>query len=64
MKAAILTKYGEAPVHQDFADPVPQNDEQILLNVKAASVKNIDKLRAGGTMQAIKNCLPLLVWTV
>lgn len=61
MKAAVLTKFGEAPVYQDFADPIPQNDEQILINVKAASVENIDKLRAGGKHSASHKELPAIV---
>lgn len=61
MKAAVLTKFGAAPVYQDFADPIPQNDEQILINVKAASVKNIDKLRAGGKHYASHKELPAIV---
>ena len=61
MKAAVLTKYGEAPVYQDFSDPVPQNGEQVLINVKAASVKNIDKLRAGGKHYASHKELPAIV---
>ena len=61
MKAAVLTKFGAAPVYQNFADPMPQNDEQILINVKAASVKNIDKLRAGGKHYASHKELPAIV---
>src|SRR6187401_3620252 len=61
MKAAILNKLGTSPVYQDFADPIPQNEEQILINVKAASVKNIDKLRAGGKHYASHKELPAIV---
>jgi NADPH:quinone reductase-like Zn-dependent oxidoreductase len=61
MKAAVLNKLGTPPVYQDFADPVPQNDEQILINVKAASIKNIDKLRAGGKHYASYKELPVIV---
>jgi NADPH:quinone reductase-like Zn-dependent oxidoreductase len=61
MKAAVLNKLGVSPVYQDFADPIPQNDEQILINVKAASVKNIDKLRAGGKHPASHRELPAIV---
>ena len=61
MKAAVLTQFGVSPVHDDFADPIQQNDEQILLNVKAASVKNIDKLRAGGKHPASHKELPAIV---
>ena len=61
MKAAVISKFGVPPVYQDFADPIPQNDEQIVINVKAASVKNIDKLRAGGKHPASHKELPAIV---
>jgi NADPH:quinone reductase-like Zn-dependent oxidoreductase len=50
MKAAVLNKLGEVPVYGDFPDPIPQNADQVLLKVKAAALKNIDKLKtAPGT---------------
>ena len=61
MKAAILNNFGAAPVHGDFADPIPQNEEQVLMNVKAASIKNIDKLRAIGKHPASHKELPAIV---
>ena len=61
MKAAVLNEFGASPVYQDSPDPVPQNADQILLNVKAASVKNIDKLRAGGKHYASHKELPAIV---
>src|SRR5258708_7391947 len=48
MKAAVLNKAGDIPIYQDFPDPVPGQDEQLLF-VKAASIKNLDKMRAKGT---------------
>ena len=45
MKAAVLIQLGSSPVYVDFPDPIPQNDEQILIDVEAAALKNIDKLR-------------------
>ena len=61
MKAAVLKKLGASPVYQDFEDPIPQNEDQILIHVKAASVKNIDKLRAGGKHYASYKELPAIV---
>lgn len=61
MKAAVLNKLGSSPVYQDFMDPVPQNEEQILIQVRAASIKNIDKLRAGGKHYASYKELPAIV---
>ena len=63
MKAAILEKFGESPKYKDFPDPEIQNDEQLLLHVKAASVKNLDKLRASGNHYASHTELPAVVGT-
>ena len=50
MKAAVLKQLGELPVYGDFPDPIPQNADQLVLKVKAAALKNIDKLKtAPGT---------------
>ncbi len=61
MKAAVLYELGKSPVFQDFSDPMVQNDGQLLLNVKAAAVKNIDKLRASGNHYASYTQLPVVV---
>jgi NADPH:quinone reductase-like Zn-dependent oxidoreductase len=47
MKAAVYTP-GETPKYADFADPIPQNENQVLVNVKAAAVKNLDRGIASG----------------
>jgi NADPH:quinone reductase-like Zn-dependent oxidoreductase len=60
MKAAVLHLLGSPPKYEDFPDPVPGED-QLLMNVKAASVKNIDKLRAGGAHYASHLDLPVVV---
>jgi NADPH:quinone reductase-like Zn-dependent oxidoreductase len=60
MKAAVLHQLGSAPKYEDFPDPVPGKD-QLLMNVKAASLKNIDKLRAGGSHYASHIKLPEIV---
>ncbi len=61
MKAAVLHKLGEAPEFEDFSEPKPANDQQILINVKAASVKNLDKGRASGKHYASYTHLPVVV---
>jgi len=48
MKAGILHKRGEAPKYGDFSDPVPQNEGQLLVTVKAVAIKNLDKGKASG----------------
>ena len=47
MKAAVLYQTGEIPQYADFAEPIPSEHEQII-EVKAASIKNLDKVRAKG----------------
>ena len=48
MKAAVLHALGESPRFEDFADPQPIEDE-VLVHVKAASLKNADKMLASGS---------------
>jgi NADPH:quinone reductase-like Zn-dependent oxidoreductase len=61
MKAAVLNQLGTIPVYQDYPEPVPQNDEQIVINVKAAAIKNIDKLRTNASFYACHTNLPTVV---
>lgn len=61
MKAAVLTKLGTSPIYKDIETPVPKDESQIIIKLKAASVKNIDKLRAGGIHYASYKELPAVV---
>ena len=58
MKAAVLHQYGNAPVFGDFPDPVPTHENEVLITVKAASIKNLDKARASGTHYSSQGALP------
>ena len=49
MKAAVMYQKGEMPQYTDFPEPVPQNNDELLLSVKAAAIKHFDKSRAKGT---------------
>ena len=49
MKAAVLYSKGGAPQYVDFPEPVPQNDREVLVSVKAVALKHFDKSRAVGT---------------
>src|ERR1700722_2492027 len=49
MKAAVLYGGAEAPRYVDIPEPVPQNDDQVLVSVKAVALKHVDKSRAKGT---------------
>lgn len=48
MKAAVFYHPGEAPKYDDFADPVPANNDQLLITMKAAAIKNLDRGIASG----------------
>jgi NADPH:quinone reductase-like Zn-dependent oxidoreductase len=48
MKAAVVYKKGEMPKYADFAEPIVQNEHQILLSVKAVAITNLDKGKASG----------------
>jgi len=61
MKAAVLEQLGQSPKYKDFPTPEVQNNEQLLIKVKAAAVKNLDKLRASGTHYASYTELPVVV---
>ena len=61
MKAAVINELGQAPRYLDFPDPVPANDQQVVIRVLAASVKNLDKGRADGSHYARHTNLPEVV---
>lgn len=49
MKAAVVYGRGEAPRYVDFPEPTPQNDQEVLVSVKAVALKHFDKSRVKGT---------------
>jgi NADPH:quinone reductase-like Zn-dependent oxidoreductase len=59
MKAAVLHEVGGIPRYEDFADPVPGQDE-VIIDVKAVAVENVDKLIAAGTHYASRKYLARL----
>lgn len=49
MKAAVVFQQGEMPKYVDhFAEPKVQNENELIISVKAVAVKNLDKMRASG----------------
>ena len=56
MKAAVLHEIGGIPRYEDFPDPVP-GDGEVLIDVRAVAVENVDKAVAAGTHYAGKNYL-------
>lgn len=55
MKAAVIYKKGELPQYIDFPDPIIENENQLLLSVKASAVKNLDKNIASGKHYSAEN---------
>ncbi|MFY0255964.1 zinc-binding alcohol dehydrogenase family protein [Chitinophaga sp. 30R24] len=48
MKAAVMFQKGELPQYVDFPEPIAQNENEILVSVKAVAIKHFDKRRASG----------------
>lgn len=54
MKAAVVFEKGSTPQFADFAEPNVMENE-VLVSVKAASIKNLDKARASGKHYSTEN---------
>ncbi|WP_300691798.1 zinc-binding alcohol dehydrogenase family protein [Chryseobacterium sp.] len=48
MKAAVVFEKGAIPQYADFPEPELTKENEVLVHVKAASIKNLDRARAGG----------------
>jgi NADPH:quinone reductase-like Zn-dependent oxidoreductase len=48
MKAAVIYNKGEMPQYTDFPEPQAENDQQLLMTVKASAIKHLDKSKASG----------------
>jgi NADPH:quinone reductase-like Zn-dependent oxidoreductase len=48
MKAAVMYQQGELPHYVDFPEPTAQNDDEVLVTVKAVAIKHLDKSKASG----------------
>ena len=59
MKAAVLHKLGSEPRYEDFAEPVAQDGEALVL-VRAASLKSVDKQMAAGSHYASPKEFPAI----
>jgi NADPH2:quinone reductase len=51
MKAAVLHEVGGVPRYEDFPDPVA-GDGEVIIEVRAVAVENVDKMIAAGTHYA------------
>jgi NADPH:quinone reductase-like Zn-dependent oxidoreductase len=54
MKAAVMFQKGELPQYTDFPEPIVHGDNELLISVKAAAIKHIDKSRASGEHYSTK----------
>jgi NADPH:quinone reductase-like Zn-dependent oxidoreductase len=59
MRAAVLRELGHPPRLEDFPNPIPAEDE-VLLTVRAAALKPIDKQLAAGTHFASPREFPVV----
>jgi NADPH:quinone reductase-like Zn-dependent oxidoreductase len=57
MKAAVITKAGRTPVFADFDDPVPKDDEELIV-VSASALSYVTKSRASGAHHTSPGSLP------
>ncbi len=55
MKAAVVFEKGSIPRYADFPEPEITTDDEILVSVKAASIKNLDRARASGNHYSTEN---------
>lgn len=55
MKAAVVFEKGSTPQYADFPEPEISNKSEVLVTVKAASIKNLDKARASGKHYSTEN---------
>jgi NADPH2:quinone reductase len=54
MKAAVLHAFGRAPRWEEFSPPVPRDGEE-LIEVTAAPLNNIDRVRADGSHYSVRS---------
>jgi NADPH:quinone reductase-like Zn-dependent oxidoreductase len=54
MRAAVLHAFGEVPCWEEIPPPVPQDGEE-LIEVTAAPVNNIDRVRADGSHYSVRS---------
>ena len=62
MKAAVLRSLGKPPRLEEFPDPKPSQGE-VIVHIKAASLKNIDKMMASGSHYDSHRELPVVCGT-
>lgn len=61
MKAAVLHQLGTNPKFEDFEAPLPNNENEVIINVKAFSLKNVDRSKAAGLHYTSYLSMPTVV---
>src|SRR5271169_1536046 len=59
MNAAVLHAFNESPRFEQFSEPIPEEDE-VIVHVRAAALKPIDKQIASGSHYAAFRELPVV----
>lgn len=54
MRAAVLHAFGQVPQWEEFPPPVPLGGEE-LIEVTAAPLNNIDRVRADGSHYSVRS---------
>ncbi|HTQ63253.1 MAG TPA: zinc-binding dehydrogenase [Puia sp.] len=55
MKAAVMFQKGEMPRYvENYPEPIAHNENEIVISVKAAAIKHLDKSKAGGKHYSAK----------
>ncbi|MFH7001437.1 quinone oxidoreductase family protein [Flavobacterium bizetiae] len=55
MKAAVIYKKGELPKYAEFSEPIVQNENEVLISVKAVAITNLDKGIVSGDHYSSEN---------
>jgi len=55
MKAAVIYKKGELPKYAEFAEPIVQNENEVLISVKAVAITKLDKGIVSGDHYSSEN---------
>jgi NADPH:quinone reductase-like Zn-dependent oxidoreductase len=55
MKAAVIYNKGEMPKYAEFADPISQNENEIVISVKAVAITNLDRGIVSGAHYSAAN---------
>jgi NADPH:quinone reductase-like Zn-dependent oxidoreductase len=61
MKAAVLHEFGQAPQYEEYSEPAVTGPNQLVITVKAAAIKNLDRIRASVAPYSANISLPVVI---